>query len=324
MSVSLNNSNEVKNVNWSYISMERIIFYACSCEELTRYACESIKSTAKHSLNIINHCNIEGLLDECGVIYFCDTSSQRWGQKHYGRTVISPAQLKECEFDKICILSFTHVNQIFQTLTTELGIPEEKIERKHIDFIYRARERFVYNIAEFMKARGISGNVAEGGVYKGEFSKVINDAFPESKLYLFDTFEGFDPRDLCVEKDRGFSQEAAGHFCETSVELVLGRMPYPENCRVHKGYFPDTARDLERRFCFVNLDLDLYLPIYHGLHLLKDKMTPEGVILVHDYFASGYKGARAAVDQFLSECGGTIHGYPIGDNASILLVGQWN
>ena len=224
--------------------MERIIFYACSCEELTRYACESIKSTAKHSLNIINHCNIEGLLDECGVIYFCDTSSQRWGQKHYGRTVISPAQLKECEFDKICILSFTHVNQIFQTLTTELGIPEEKIERKHIDFIYRARERFVYNIAEFMKARGISGNVAEGGVYKGEFSKVINDAFPESKLYLFDTFEGFDERDLKTDEHfagKPNQQEQYRCFADTSIETVLEKLPHPEKAIIRKGYFPESA-----------------------------------------------------------------------------------
>ena len=38
----------------------------------------------------------------------------------------------------------------------------------------------------------IKGAVAEVGVYRGEFSKIINILFKDKKLYLFDTFEGFD------------------------------------------------------------------------------------------------------------------------------------
>jgi len=100
-------------------------------------------------------------------------------------------------------------------------------------------------------------------------------------------------------------------------------MPHPERCVVHKGYFPDTAKEIDCRFCFVNLDLDLYLPIYHGLRLFQRKMTTDGIILVHDYYLSGYKGARAAVERFLSECGGSIRKFPIGDDASVMLAGEW-
>src|SRR6188508_837716 len=40
-----------------------------------------------------------------------------------------------------------------------------------------------------IKSNGVKGNVAELGVYKGEFAKRINQLFPDKKLYLFDTFE---------------------------------------------------------------------------------------------------------------------------------------
>lgn len=270
------------------------------------------------------HVLYEEISKQHTVVAFADNDEGKWGKSIRNVTIYPP---KEClsgmAYDAVVISAFCGLEEIRQQCL-EMGVPQEKIITSFFESSRESRQVFLKNLAELLADRGQPGDVAEAGVYRGEFAQWINLYFPDRTLHLFDTFEGFDPRDLCVEKERGFSQEAAGHFCETSVELVLGRMPYPENCRVHKGYFPDTARDLEQRFCFVNLDLDLYLPIYHGLHLLKDKMTPEGVILVHDYFASGYKGARAAVDQFLSECGGTIHGYPIGDNASILLVGQWN
>jgi O-methyltransferase len=42
-------------------------------------------------------------------------------------------------------------------------------------------------------------------------------------------------------------------------------MKYKENCIVRKGYFPETAEDLEDEFVFVSIDADLYEPIYNGL-----------------------------------------------------------
>lgn len=42
----------------------------------------------------------------------------------------------------------------------------------------------------------IEGSVAEAGVYQGNFSAVINKCFPTRKLYLFDTFEGFDSKEI--------------------------------------------------------------------------------------------------------------------------------
>jgi O-methyltransferase len=94
-------------------------------------------------------------------------------------------------------------------------------------------------IANEIYDKNIDGNVAELGVYRGDFAKIINIAFPDRKLYLFDTFEGFDERDIKVELRNKYSI-GNQNFSNTSVELVLSKMKYKENCIVKKGFFPET------------------------------------------------------------------------------------
>lgn len=56
-----------------------------------------------------------------------------------------------------------------------------------------------------------------------------------------------------------------GDYNNTSVELVMKKIPYPENVVIYKGYFPESARKNKEEFCFVNLGMDLYEPTYNGL-----------------------------------------------------------
>lgn len=143
----------------------------------------------------------------------------------------------------------------------------------------------------------VQGNVAELGVYKGEFAKRLNQLFPDRKLYLFDTFEGFHQNDISAEKRNHFSN-GEQDFSDTSVELVLGKMKYPQNCIVKKGYFPASAADVDDRFCFVSLDADLYEPLLSGLQFFYPRLENKGYIFVHDFNNDLYKGARQAVVEF--------------------------
>lgn len=154
---------------------------------------------------------------------------------------------------------------------------------------------------------------------RGDFARWINTYYGNQTLHLFDTFEGFDQRDIV--KEEGLSEAAVGDYSNTSVEAVLEKMPNPDKVVFHKGYFPETAFDIKDSFCFVNLDLDLYKPTYEGLHYFEDKMVPGGVILVHDYFATNFQGPRKAVDQFICETNGRYAKYPIGDGISIMITG---
>lgn len=78
---------------------------------------------------------------------------------------------------------------------------------------------------------------------------------------------------------------------------------------------------LKDSFVFVNLDVNLYESTYNGLMFFKDKMIKGGVILVHDYFATNFRGPHEAVNQFVEEMNGQYAIYPIGDGISIMIIG---
>jgi len=126
----------------------------------------------------------------------------------------------------------------------------------------------------------------------------LNQALPDRKLYLFDTFEGF------ASEQEQFDRQMHGlkhqrDFSDTSVDCVLSRMPHPDKCVVRKGLFPTTASGLEDcRFCFVSIDADLYEPIRAGLEFFFDRMFPGGFIFVHDYNNASFPGAKRAVLDF--------------------------
>lgn len=168
-----------------------------------------------------------------------------------------------------------------------------------------------------IRRNNVEGNVAELGVYKGDFAKRINQLFPDKKLYLFDTFEGFDEKDVSTEKQSNFSS-GEQDFSDTSVELVLSKMKYRNKCVVKKGFFPDSAVDVDDRFCFVSIDADLYEPILAGLKFFYPKLEPGGYIFVHDFNNDLYKGAKKAVLEFCAAS--NINYLPIPDSGGSAII----
>src|SRR6187402_3528402 len=59
-------------------------------------------------------------------------------------------------------------------------------------------------VAHDIYRENIPGDTAEVGVYRGEFALKINAAFPDRKLYLFDTFEGFHDEDKSFDKAKSY------------------------------------------------------------------------------------------------------------------------
>lgn len=99
---------------------------------------------------------------------------------------------------------------------------------------YATLELLSYEINE----KKIEGNLAELGVYKGEFAKHMSECFPEKKIYLFDTFEGFDDRDIKKEEKNSLSNARVhNEFSNTSMEEVLAKMPYREKVVMKRGSF---------------------------------------------------------------------------------------
>lgn len=193
---------------------------------------------------------------------------------------------------------------------------------------FSARNAVLIRAAERLKEAGIPGDMAELGVYRGDFAAQLNLFMPERRLYLFDTFEGFAEETAKKDRQHGYSAAQKGDFSDTSAEAVLARMPYPERVVIKKGLFPASAEGLFEEenapgvsgggeggghFCLVSLDADLYESTLEGLRFFWPRLSPGGMLFLHDWGGRQYAGVRAAVKAYEQELsaedgsGRTIH-----------------
>jgi len=247
---------------------------------------------------------------------FLDNDKEKQGQIFEGLPVYAPKILLETDYEMIIVASNAGVNTITEQLL-KLGLDNKKIYTGYIDLTVKSRIAFLESLGKLFNEKGITGSVAECGVFMGEFAKEINRIFSQSKLYLFDTFSGFDERDIVIEKANLFSGFNAGHLNVTHESIVINNLLYPERAIIKKGYFPDTAEGINDAFCFVNLDFDLYAPTLAGLEYFSSRMVKGGGILIHDYFSDAFKGIRAAVNDFNKEKEYKV--IPIGDMLSVYI-----
>ena len=223
-----------------------------------------------------------------------------------GKAVFFPDILLSDRDWDFCIIASAASSEIRGYLLG-IGVPDKKIvciwdEKNNISAI-DDRLAFLRTVAEDLSDKGIKGSVAEVGVYKGSFSRHINAEFPDSKFYLFDTFDGFDQRDVDFDLAHGFDGGGIkkNNLAFDDIDYVLNRMPYRDRCVLKKGFFPETAQGIEDRFVFVSLDVDMYQPIYEGLRYFWPRMEVGGCIVVHDYASPHWPGVKQAVREF-SDC----------------------
>lgn len=144
----------------------------------------------------------------------------------------------------------------------------------------------------------VSGDFAELGVYKGESARLIHLMMPDCPIHLFDTFSGFSETDLKPETGEAATYSTR-NFADTSINKVLKKIDGdPSKTIIHKGQFPQSATGLEdMKFSLVNIDADLYNPVKAGLEYFYPRLSPGGVILIHDYNHK-WEGLMRAVDEF--------------------------
>lgn len=255
-------------------------------------------------------------MKEFEIIAFLDNDKTKWESTFDGFTIYKPEIIVDADYDVVITASLAGFNLMIEQLI-DLGVPQEKICTDYVVSTVQSRIVFLERLAWMFHEKGLQGCVAECGVFMGEFAREINRVFPNHKFYLFDTFSGFDERDVAHESKNQYSELEAGHFNITTEELVLSKLPNPNTCIIRKGYFPETTEGLDETFCFVNLDFDLYQPTLAGLEYFAPRMVKGGVILVHDYFAAGFRGVKAAVNDFNKA--NEYNVIPIGDGLSVLL-----
>jgi len=171
-----------------------------------------------------------------------------------------------------------------------------------LEFWDTVRRDMIVLLLRELVARKIPGDMAELGVFRGFSARLIHHYLPERKLYLFDTFTGFDERDVQAELAAVGRPAERAAFSQTGLENALANIaPLNANVEVFPGFFPESAPAFlaQKQFAFVHLDADLHDPILAGLSFFYDKIVPGGFMLVHDY--NSWLGARKAVSEFFRD-----------------------
>lgn len=197
---------------------------------------------------------------------------------------------------------------------------------RYRDLLY-VRDYFRYRtfemVAKEILEQNVPGEAAELGVFEGTFAAMINETFKEKKLYLFDTFEGFD-------KDEAEKEIANGHCDEGFIEVhknpseerLRHNMPAFGRCRICKGYFPDCVSQEAKteKYAFVSLDVDFEESTYQGLVFFYPRLSEGGVIFLHDYHALHLEGVKKAVERFEHNFKCRLKKVPLADRAGTLVI----
>jgi predicted O-methyltransferase YrrM len=156
-----------------------------------------------------------------------------------------------------------------------------------------------FALRELLKlTHGLPGDVAECGVYRGCSSylmaKELARHAPDKRLHLFDSFAG-----LSQPGPLDGSHWRAGALACTLPDVRANLAEYERLIVIHAGWIPDCFSEVvDRSFCFVHIDVDLYEPTLASLEFFGSRMVPGGIIVCDDYGFETCPGARRAGDEF--------------------------
>jgi len=127
-------------------------------------------------------------------------------------------------------------------------------------------------------------------------------------IYACDTFNGFSPEELERERQLGRANASQGAFASPGqyeyVKEKLFRLGVDGQVVPVKGLFQETfprSLGMWRKLSFVFVDCDLEESMLFCARALWPLLVPGGVMAFDDYTSEQFKGARVAIDKFVSE-----------------------
>lgn len=170
----------------------------------------------------------------------------------------------------------------------------------------------------------VRGDFVELGCYKGDTSLLLAEVLrgynnesvenfvekPVKKLWIYDSFEGLpdkNSKDLS-ELGREFREgELMVAKKEVKQRFLRAGLPVPI---ITKKWFNELMiGDMPDEIAFAFLDGDFYESIRDSIRLVVDKMTKNGVMIVHDYYNAALPGVMKAVDEWQAVSGKKIETY---------------
>jgi O-methyltransferase len=179
------------------------------------------------------------------------------------------------------------------------------------------RLRFHELVRQFRATRGVAGEVAECGCFRGLSSFLLcgelaaeDSRFDGSGYRIFDSFQGLSEPLLEDEipdtAPDALAQRAtcsAGAFAVPLAVVQRNLSAFPR-ISWHPGWIPSGFKGLpERRYRFVHVDVDLYEPTDESLRYFHPRLSPGGILVCDDY---NWPGARLALEEFAEREGVTF------------------
>ncbi len=168
----------------------------------------------------------------------------------------------------------------------------------------------------------VDGAVVEIGCAYGTTTTFLYEYMVDSNItkeyYCIDTFSGFTPEDIAVEKDqRGKNHTYEYHFTDNDVAWFKESLArrHITDIKVVKGDICTLdPSQLPEKIAFCLLDVDLYQPVKLGLDKVYQRLSPGEIIVVDDCWtksrhmwvdgvANAYDGAMQAYKEFVAKQG---------------------
>ena len=149
------------------------------------------------------------------------------------------------------------------------------------------------------------GNVAECGCWRGLSSYQIAHNLKkmnfQQRFVIFDSFEGLSEfQEEDGKKALTIKEEARRTEFACALARVQNNLQEFDFIDYKNGWIPDRFNEMsEEKFSFVHIDVDMYQPILDSLEFFYPRLVPDGIIVLDDYGALGFPGAKKAVDEFL-------------------------
>ena len=148
----------------------------------------------------------------CGACCFADNSEEKWGGELAGIPIVSPrdALLFDPDAVCICVLDDERAAQMRSQLDA-LGYDGEILSPALLK-TFDARSAQMRLIAEQINALAVPGDVAELGVFRGDFAVQINAAFPAERYICLTPPRAFAPPMLISKGKTATPQRASATF----------------------------------------------------------------------------------------------------------------
>jgi predicted O-methyltransferase YrrM len=140
-----------------------------------------------------------------------------------------------------------------------------------------------------------NASFGEAGIYAG-MSMFFTAEYCNNTFIGIDSFRGVsEPNSMDSDYFKKHDLSIDKKYCE----MTLARF---NNIKIFDGWIPEILKDIpEKKYSFVNIDVDLYEPTKHSIEYFWERLLPGGVMILDDFGSSKTIGARKAALEILGK-----------------------